>query len=237
MEINKLFDTEALRDSSYAEFIKCQTVNVLYWQGQGIPMAITEKDLEHMHINYMGAHLELDFAYQNQGGLVDFIGSERYSALGSRFNSDDKYIGDVYLNRSVEDCYSAFQDWFNGHKVDYINFEAVKFFLQLWRHDYSKVDDITWLVSIIVRAGLVPGEFPRFSDNTLLTCLACGFSENVKKVEKSGLSDMPETIRQFASELIHLLQHHRERDCHLAQSIDPQRLWNEKYEGKLPSYF
>ncbi|WP_257295619.1 hypothetical protein [Endozoicomonas sp. YOMI1] len=68
MEINKLFDTEALRDSSYAEFIKCQTVNVLYWQGQGIPMAITEKDLEHMHINYMGAHLELDFAYQNQGG-------------------------------------------------------------------------------------------------------------------------------------------------------------------------
>ncbi|WP_422467710.1 hypothetical protein [Endozoicomonas sp. ALC013] len=236
MEINKLFDTEALRDSSYAEFIKFTTVDDLYTsQGEETPIALSKKDLQHLHINYLGAHLELDFEYQNQGDLVDFIGSERYSALGSRFNSYDKRIGDVYLKQSVEWCYAAFHYWFKGNKVDIYDFVNDQFLHQLWHHDYSKVDEITWLVSVIARAGLVPGDDPGFSDNPSLTCPACGFSENVKKVEKPALSDMPEAIRQFASELIHLLQHHRKRDCHFARSVDPQRLWNEKYEGKLPS--
>ncbi|WP_257267220.1 hypothetical protein [Endozoicomonas sp. ONNA2] len=240
MEINKLFDTEALLDSSYAEHIKLQSICYLFFRRkEGIPIDLAEKSLKYICINCMGAHLELDFSYSNQGNLIGFIGSERYSVLGSRFNSDDQRIGDVYHCRSFEYCYAAFQDWFNVHKINLCDeVEAEKFFHQLWRYDYSKVDDdITWLVSLIARAGLRPDDRLRFIDSPALTCLACGFSENLKKDENSGLSDMPETIRQFASELIQLLQHHRERDCHLAQSIYPQRLWNEKYKGKLPSSY
>ncbi|WP_257267219.1 hypothetical protein [Endozoicomonas sp. ONNA2] len=238
LEINELFYTKVLWDSSYAEFIKYITVNRIFCKKQDIPLALAVKNLENMFVNYMGAHLELDFEYETQGNLMGFIGSERYSALGSRFNRDNQYIGNVFFYRAVEYCYEVFQEWFRSHKIDSFNFEAEKFFHQLWHLDYSKLDDTQWLVSVIARSGLKPVGGPRgLHHRPAFMCLACGFSENVKKVEKSGLNDMPETIRQFASELIQLLQHHRERDCHLARSIDPQRLWNEKYKGKLPSSY
>ncbi|WP_422448166.1 MULTISPECIES: hypothetical protein [unclassified Endozoicomonas] len=239
MELNKLFDTRALLDRSYAEFTKYQTVGRVRMEKSPIvPMALAEKDLEHLYVNYMGIHLELDLGDKRRANLVNFIGlnSRCYSALGSRFNSINKYIGDVYHNKYVELCYTAFQDWFRDHKTTKL--ETMSCFHQLWCDDYSKMNDIKWFVSIIARAGLMPGNCIWFSDNPSLICPECHFKENLKKVEKSGLSNIPETIRQFASELIRLLQHHSERDCHLAQSIDPQRLWNEKYEGKLPSgYF
>ncbi|USE39201.1 hypothetical protein [Endozoicomonas sp. SCSIO W0465] len=236
MKINKLFDTGRLLDRSYAEFIKFQTVlSADFRKGEIVPRALGYKDLEHLYINYMGVHLELDLDHKKEVNLVDFVGfnSECYSALAFRFNSKEKWVGDVYRNRSVEYCYEAFQQWFKGERV--ISIDAMRLFHQLWRDDYSKVDNITWLVSVIARAGLVPCDPPGFSVLPSLFCPDCNFSGNIKKVENSGRSDGPESIRQPASELIQLLQHHRERDCNLARSIDPQRLWNEKYQGKLPS--
>lgn len=116
------------------------------------------------------------------------------------------------------------------------------------------MDDIEWLMSLMVRGGLKYDSLNSGEGKRKLECLGCGFygllneredpddfydgdymeSHNSPRlcyplVDESAVRD----IQHIHRDMMKVLWFHKEesQDCTIAQAIDVQKLWNEKYSG------
>lgn len=106
---------------------------------------------------------------------------------------------------------------------------AFAFVNKIWDCEYSALDDFQWLISVIARSGLAPYGEKDCSESISMLCPYCEFDGQVRR--RDLIKGATPYVHQLHAQFLALVQNHRKiRRCSAAQSVEPDRLRDERHQ-------
>ena len=180
-------------------------------------------------IYFRGVHLEFDYNFHQSCFIKQsvFHNDIHLPILkDGAFRGHLRYSGLVSYSWLVG-LYLELHKWLESPPVA-DKAGAFAFVNKIWDCEYSALDDFQWLISVIARSGLAPyGEKDCYESISML-CPYCEFDGQVRR--RDLIKGAAPYVHQLHAQFLALVQNHRKiRRCSAAQSVEPDRLRDERH--------
>lgn len=233
-EITCHLDCQFVLGENYADMMQCRNIIKKSINSSDSLSSSSMKNItDYLWLYYHGIHIEFDI--HNMYRLIPPQIKRQY------FHEDD----DLYLpilklpvfrgwlkefsDNWLVGLYLELHKWLNESRPVADKADVLAFVDNIWDCEYSALDDFQWLISVIARSGLAPYGERDCSESISMLCPYCEFDGQVRR--RDLIKGVATYVDQLHSQFLALLRNHKQiRECNVAQSVEPERLCDERHQ-------
>ena len=232
-QLETLLDCSCLLDGKYVDIMQCRSIDFKSVNTKDIlSNSPVKKETGYLWVYFRGVHLEFDLSYpwgsnSDLNLIVSYYDGEVLCPLLRNHNVRRwlKLTG-LASYKWIVGLYLELHKWLDESRPEADKAHAITFQMKIWDCEYSTLDDFHWLISAIVRSGLRPYSTWDSTETISLLCPDCTFDVELRRRDCFTGTHF---IQQLQSQFLELVGHHKQnRECTVAQSVEPARLWCER---------
>ena len=238
-KMDELSDYPCLYGKYYVDIVQYTRVDDDILSDAGFsPLDMVKKRPKYIWVNYQGIFLEFHLPGEPECYRISqtepddsdalFTAIIREAILPRLFPGMWKYKGLAECRWLIDLPVELYKKWLNerGPEVDQASALAL-LNKKIWDCEYSKLDDLQWLISVLARSGLRPKAGQDYSEGVSLFCPNCSFCAEV--IYSPRFRDIFGLV-VLQGEFIKLMLKHKKdnKECSVAQTIEPEALWSER---------
>lgn len=232
-QLETLLDCSYLLDGKYVDIMRCRSIDFKSINtANALSNSPVTEEVGYLWVYFRGVYLEFDLGYPK-------VSNSDLNLIISYYDGEVlcPFIRNRYVRRLLKHTGLVSYKWLAGLYLELHKWLdesspvaykacAITFQEKIWDYEYSTLDDFHWLISAIARSGLRP-HITRDSTETIsLLCPDCTFDVELRRRDCFTGTHF---IQQLQSQFLELVGHHKQnRECTVAQSVDPARLWCER---------
>ena len=233
-ETRYLLECKYVLGGNYADMMQCRSIiEKSIDSSDSLSSSPMENITDYLWLYYRGIHIEFDINYRYRQ-LSPSIKQQYFHEDDDlhlpllRYPQFRGWLQYVSYNWLVG-LYLELHKWLNESRPVADKTDVFAFVDNIWGCEYSTLDDFQWLISVIARSGLAPYGEKDCSESISMLCPYCKFDGQVWR--RDLIKDAAPYVHQLHSQFLALLRNHKQiRECNIAQSVEPERLCDERHQ-------
>lgn len=236
-EITCHLDCQFILGENYADMMQCRSIIEKSINSSDSLSSSSKKNLtDYLWLYYHGIHIEFASKYRQVPPLIKRLVFHEDDDLHLPILRCPEFRG--WLQHAgynwLVGLYLELHKWLNESRPVADKAGVFAFVDNIWDCEYSTLDDFQWLISVIARSGLAPYGEKDFSESISMLCPHCEFDGRVRR--RDLIRDAIPYVHQLHSQFLALLWNHKQiHNCNVAQSVEPERLCQERHQFTRPA--